>query len=140
MNDAALERMPHRGAMRLIETIEQIGPERIQARARDHGATDYPLRIGGRLFTVALVELGAQAAAAHASIHGVAGAHTGLLLSIRDMRCMGLEVTASTPLIVEAERSGGGEDAAQYRFSVAAAGTTLVEGAAVMSMQGGAPE
>ncbi|MEL6476503.1 MAG: hydroxymyristoyl-ACP dehydratase [Pseudomonadota bacterium] len=136
MSDAALERMPHRGAMLLLEQIAEMGPERIVCQARDHRGADYPLRLDGRLFAVALVELGAQAAAAHASLHGVGGAHTGLLLSLREVAVLALEVPDTPPLTITAERAGGGAGAAHYRFEVTAEGHPLVTGSAILSMQG----
>ena len=71
--EAALARMPQKGAMQLLERILDLDKTTIRCLARDHRAADYPLRIEGRLMGASLVELGAQAAAAHASLHGVGG-------------------------------------------------------------------
>ncbi|MEL7088565.1 MAG: phosphotransferase, partial [Planctomycetota bacterium] len=73
--------MPHKGPMQLIGAITHMDDNTIHAEPTDHTAPDFPLRIDGKLYTSALVELGAQAAAAHASIHGVGGAHAGLVLA-----------------------------------------------------------
>ena len=65
--DDALTRMPHKGRMLLIARVLDADAEGLTAEAVPHRAPDFPLRLNGRLATVALAEIGAQAAAAHAS-------------------------------------------------------------------------
>ncbi len=131
----ALERMPHAGPMRLIEAIEFLDDTHIRCTAVDHAAGDYPLRLGGVLYVAALVELGAQAAAAHASLFGMGAAHTGLVLTLSAVTMQGDEVHAPEPLAVEAKRLHGLDNAAGYRFSVSQAGANLVTGETLLSMQ-----
>lgn len=134
-----LTRMPHRGPMLLIESVVEISAERILCRARDHRHPDYPLRRRGRLMTAALAELGAQAAAAHASVHGVGGKHIGLLLALRNLSiaCPDADVL-SAPIEIGAERLDIDGTAARYRFALDAAGLgkPALTGEAILSIRG----
>lgn len=140
MTDQALARMPHKGAMLLLDRVERLEEDRIRCIARDHRAPDYPLRVEGRLMSVALVELGAQAAAAHASVHGIDGAHTGLLLSLRAVEVFEMAAdSVSCPFEIEAERIEATAIGAHYRFSVRGEGREMLRGEAMLSMQAVAP-
>lgn len=130
----ALQRMPHAGAMRLIAAVEAADATRIDCRATDHAAPDYPLRLDGVLYSAALVELGAQAAAAHASIFGVGAAHTGLVLAIGDLDLHRDCVDDPHPLRMTAERLDRIGSAVAYRFDVTQAGAPLVTGELLLSM------
>jgi predicted hotdog family 3-hydroxylacyl-ACP dehydratase len=130
----ALERMPHAGAMRLIAAIEAADATHIRCRAADHVASDYPLRLDGVLFAAALVELGAQAAAAHASVFGLDAAHTGLVLAISDLALLRDRVEHPEPLLASAERLHQLGGAAAYRFAVSQGGAPLVTGEVLLSM------
>ena len=99
----ALDRMPHKGAMQLIASVEALDETTIYCRAKSHKGRDYPLRTDGRLMTAALVEIGAQAAAAHASIHGQDGSHIGMLLSLQKVEILQLRAEdAPAPLVARA--------------------------------------
>jgi predicted hotdog family 3-hydroxylacyl-ACP dehydratase len=130
----ALARMPHSGAMRLIADIESADAMRIRCRATDHSAPAYPLRLDGVLHIAALVELGAQAAAAHASLFGMGAAHTGLVLGIGDLALYRDRVESAEPLRMAAERVHGLDTAAAYRFSVTQGAAALVTGEILLSM------
>ena len=130
----ALARMPHAGAMRLIEAIEAADGTRIHARATDHAAPDYPLRLGGVLYAAALVELGAQAAAAHASLFGMGAAHAGLVLAIGDLALHRDRVDDPTPLGITAERLDQLDSAAAYRFAVIQAAAPVIGGEILLSI------
>ncbi|MEM1382650.1 MAG: hydroxymyristoyl-ACP dehydratase [Pseudomonadota bacterium] len=133
--ESALIRMPHDGAMLLIETIEAADPNAIRCLMRDHDRPDFPLRVQGRLHTVALVEMGAQAAAAHASIFGIGEDHVGLLLSLSRVEIAVAEIDLPPPLAAEAERLADMPGGAAYRFTVSGGGTVLLTGEATLSMQ-----
>ncbi|MEM7505726.1 MAG: hydroxymyristoyl-ACP dehydratase [Pseudomonadota bacterium] len=136
VTEDALARMPHKGTMLLIERVERMEAGRISCLARDHCTPDYPLRVGSRLMSVALVELGAQAAAAHASVHGIAGAHTGLLLSLRGVEVLLAEADGiAAPLAIEAGRIETTEAGAHYRFTIEGEGRKMLKGEAMLSMQ-----
>jgi predicted hotdog family 3-hydroxylacyl-ACP dehydratase len=130
----ALARMPHGGAMRLVAAIEWADESRIACRATEHAAPDYPLRLHGVLHSAALVELGAQAAAAHASLFGMGAAHTGLVLAIGDLALHGDGVDDPGPLRMSAERLGQLDSAVAYRFAVTQRGGPLVTGELLLSM------
>lgn len=137
--DEALDRMPHRGAMRLLEAIEAVSETEIICRARAHGAADYPLRLEGHLEPLALTELGAQAAAAHASLYGMGAAHTGLVLSLSGIDIRQDTVPDGGNLTICAERIRALDAAASYRFTVLAAkaggdATEVLTGEVLLSM------
>lgn len=135
MTAEALARMPHKGPMLLIAEIVETTDDRIVARARDHRNPAHPLRIDGTLHAPALVELGAQAAAAHASLHGIGGAHTGLLLALREAEVLRHDPdAASGPFTVTAERLAADASGARYRFRVSDGATDHLRGEALMSM------
>lgn len=137
MTGELLERMPQKGPMLLIERVVEIDADRIRCLARDHGGADYPLRIDGELEPASLVELGAQAAAAHASAHGMGQHHAGLLLALRDVEITG-DVGAG-PLEVRAERLFFDEGGARYRFAVGPEAAPVLSGEAMMKMRRVAP-
>ncbi len=130
----ALARMPHRGAMRLIAAVEAADGAGIRCRATDHAPPDYPLRLDGVLYAAALVELGAQAAAAHASLFGMRAAHSGLILAINDLDLRCVHIADPAPLRMQAERRDQMEGAAAYRFAVSQHDTPLVTGEILLSM------
>lgn len=139
MTELALERMPQKGPMLLIERVCAIDEDSIRCVAKDHRDADHPLRIEGVLETASLVELGAQAAAAHASQHGIGGRHSGLLLSLQGVEILaepGASALDHAPLDVVAERRDVLDGAARYRFTVLAEDRPVLQGEAVMQMRG----
>lgn len=131
----ALERMPHAGPMRLIAAIEAADESRIRCIATNHSGPDYPLRLSGVLYAASLVEIGAQAAAAHASVFGIGAAHTGLVLTIGDLSIERDLVECPDPLVVTAERLRGMDAAAAYRFTAEQNGGVLASGELLLSMR-----
>lgn len=130
----ALARMPHAGTMRLVASIEAADATCIRCRATDHARPDHPLRLGGVLHAAALVELGAQAAAAHASLFGMGMAHAGLVLAIGDVALHGNRIESAEPLRMSAERLHQLETAAAYRFVVTQGTAHVVTGEILLSM------
>ena len=135
MLDEALRRMPHAGPMRLIEAVLSADPERVRCRASDHRGEDYPLRIDGVLHGAVLVELGAQAAAVHASLHAIGAAHAGLVLAFGNIDVRRDTVGHQGRLVATAERRALQDDSASYRFEVADEGGTIVTGELLLSMR-----
>lgn len=132
----ALARMPHRGPMLLIERVLEADETTIRCQARDHREPAYPLRIDGKLPMLALVELGAQAAAAHASLFGVGGAHAGVLLSLEGVSAAISDADAvAGPLIATAERLHADPDGARYAFCLWHKSEPVLEGRAMLRMQ-----
>ena len=130
-----LTRAPHKGAMLLIARILRANEESIFCEAKDHSEPTYPLRVQGRLMGVSLVELGAQAAAAHVSLYAVGGAHTGLLLALHNVEVREHEVMSATRLHVSATKLATNDDGARFSFSVARELTELVRGEAMLTMR-----
>ena len=128
--------MPQKGAMLLLERILSADETAIQCLAKDHRGPDYPLRIGGALAPLSLVELGAQAAAAHASLFGIGGHHAGLLLALHNV-----EITAKNFLDGDERLTAGAtqlyfdENGARYDFGVDLAGDIILSGQAMMRME-----
>lgn len=122
--------------MLLIERIVSAGPTEIRCVARDHRAADYPLRLGGELLPLSLVELGAQAAAAHASIIAIGDHHAGLLLALH-----GVEVSDEVALddvgnlYVRATQLHFDPTGARYAFEVQAGSSTILSGQAMLKME-----
>jgi predicted hotdog family 3-hydroxylacyl-ACP dehydratase len=139
MLSRALERMPHAGQMRLIDEILSADAGEILCVARDHSGASYPLRLEGVLYGCALVELGAQAAAAHTSLFGIAGAHTGLVLSLSNVVVSVDRVTDDAPLRISAVQQQSLDDAARYHFEVQGGTGVLVSGDVLLSLQRGTP-
>ncbi len=136
LNDA-LERMPHKGAMRLIDQITAVSKEEIHCLGVPHGDADYPLRLHGILYTANLVELGAQAAAAHASIGDLKGNHTGLLIGLQNVTLMTSTVSdCSEALHITARQLHFDGNGALYNFEISSQGQKYIEGRATLKMQG----
>ncbi|MEM7120263.1 MAG: phosphotransferase [Pseudomonadota bacterium] len=132
----ALDMMPQKGTMRLLERIDDADATAITCRARDHRDPDYPLRLDGKLMGVTLVELGAQAAAAHASLHGVGGHHTGLLVTLQDVTVDRPDGDAAIGCFVaHAEQLFFDEGVARYRFAVRDERGDYVRGEAMLKMR-----
>ena len=138
--EVALERMPHRGPMQLIEAVLQADEDSVECRAKPHQASTYPLRVDGRLHNSALVELGAQAAAAHASLHGIGKAHVGLLLTLSNVEMGDTDADqCEDAMTVRAIRLYGDADSARYRLQVRRGDSQVIlSGDAVLSMRASA--
>jgi predicted hotdog family 3-hydroxylacyl-ACP dehydratase len=129
--DWLAERLPHRGAMNLLDEVVAWDDEHLHARARNHGAADHPLRREGRLPVACAIEYAAQAAAAHGALldeaSPVPGA--GFLASVRSAQFHACRLDdVAGPLDVEVARTGAGAGGVAYAFRVSAAGRTLAEG------------
>ena len=81
------ELLPHRGNARMLERVSSRDETTIVARTSTHRAEGNPLRRGGRLASVVLIEYGAQAMAMHGALRSRdAGLEpqSALLVSVRD--------------------------------------------------------
>lgn len=134
--ERAFERMPQKGPMLLLDSIIVIGETSISCRVRDHRSPSYPLRIEGRLMGGSLVELGAQAAAAHASMHGMGGSHAGLLLALHDVTITLADADKAVGLFTcTAERLYFDDGFARYGFVIRDEIEDRVYGEATLKMQ-----
>ena len=135
--DHALDRMPHKGAMRLIERIVSADEAQIHCIGINHAVGDYPLRLNGQLLSVTLVELGAQAAAAHASLFNIRGNHTGLLIAIQNVAVVRHEVGETRKnLEIFASQLHFDANGAIYGFRVSDEHGDVVKGRAILKMKG----
>jgi predicted hotdog family 3-hydroxylacyl-ACP dehydratase len=130
-------RIPHSGAMCLLDAIVGWDAERIRATATSHRDAGNPLRSKGRLASVCGVEYAAQAMAAHGALLGADDGkrpRVGVLTSVRGVRAHVERLdTLDGALEIEAERIGGDDNTVLYRFDVRCGGKSVIEGrAAVM--------
>ena len=131
-----LDRMPQKGAMLLIERIVSTDELTIDCVACDHTQDDYPLRMNGHLFPVSLVEIGAQAAAAHASFFGIGGHHKGLLLALHGVEIAdGAVHENGDRLHARATQLHFDETGARYSFEITAGGHLVLSGQAMLKME-----
>ncbi len=131
-----LNRMPHQGAMRLIKRVVIATDTHIHCVASDHNVNDYPLRLNGTLFSVTLVELGAQAAAVHTSLYNIANNHTGLLIGLKKVEFTKNVVgETSQNLDIYADQIHFDADVALYSFCVRSEEQEIVKGQAMLQMK-----
>ena len=136
----AIDRMPQKGIMCLIQEVLSADETSIRCRAKDHRSVKYPLRIAGELMTASLVELGAQAAAAHASLYGIGTHHAGMLLALQNVELRDADDNLSDGLLeASAERVHFDDAAARYRFAVHYRSSEVLSGEAMLMMQAAPP-
>ena len=132
----AIDRMPQKGDMCLIDMVLDADETSIKCRAKDHSKVAYPLRIDGQLMKTSLVELGAQAAAAHASLYGIGDHHAGMLLALHNVEISQADVDlAGSPFNATAERLHFDDTGARYRFAVSSETREILSGEAMLMMQ-----
>ena len=139
--------LPHRGAMCLIDSVEQWTPQAIRCRSLSHQRQPHPLaRADGSLGAACGVEYAAQAMALHAALSTTLGTPPGMAPStslsrlpvgmLAGLRALELKVARlddiGVPLDIEARLESGDPRAAVYAFSVAADGRTLLDGRATV--------
>lgn len=128
-------RIPHHGNMCLLDAVDAWNGEAIRCRATSHRDPANPLRDGGSLPGTAAIEYAAQAMAVHGALLAPAdGApRAGYLASVRSVHITVTRLdTVAGELEVHAERLTGNDSQVLYRFTVVAAGTTLVSGRAAV--------
>lgn len=87
MSAAAISGLiPHRGGMCLLDAVESWSAEGIVCRATSHLDPFNPLRRGGKLSSLAGIEYGLQAAAAHGALLDHAPQPPGYLAGLRSVR------------------------------------------------------
>ena len=129
-------RIPHQGAMCLLERVVDWDEDFVVCEAVSHRSPANPLRAEGRLAAVCGIEYAAQAMAVHGALRAQTGERPrmGYLASVRKLT---LEVErlddVAGPLVVEARRMGSEESNVLYAFEVRDAERVLLAGrAAVM--------
>jgi predicted hotdog family 3-hydroxylacyl-ACP dehydratase len=138
-------RIPHSGAMCLLDAIIEWDAQRIRCVATSHRLADNPLRHKGRLASVCGIEYAAQAMAAHGALIGGAGddskdsedskPRAGMLTSVRSVKTYVERLdTLDAPLDIQAERLSGDDNTVLYRFEVRCADAPVVEGRAIVML------
>jgi predicted hotdog family 3-hydroxylacyl-ACP dehydratase len=118
-----MERIPHAGAMRLLDSVHDWNATSIHAKGERHLPHDHPLRDGAALHAIHLAEYGAQAVAVHGALVAASQGDTrtrqGRLVSLRDVQLLVEYVDLSAaPLDVHAQCLMADERSAQYTFKV----------------------
>lgn len=124
-------RVPHTGAMCLLEAMESCSTDEIVCRIGHHAAASNPLRLDDRLPAASALEYASQAMALHGSLATSGKPPTsGFLASARDLRLHVERLDeAAGPLRVRAQRLAGDSGQAMYRFELRdGTGRLLVEG------------
>ncbi|WP_206996675.1 hotdog family protein [Trinickia mobilis] len=128
-------RIPHSGAMCLLDEVEAWSDERIRCVATSHRDPNHPLRFNGRLAAVCGIEYAAQAMA----VHGAALAaqtqrpRAGFLASLRNVETHVERLdTLDGVLIVEAERISGDANNVLYRFTLRCGAQLVMTGRAAV--------
>lgn len=128
-------RIPHQGAMCLLEAVSEWSPVAIRCSAISHRQADNPMRAEGRLGAACGVEYAAQAMALHGSLLAEAGGHPrqGFLASVRgvDLAVERLDDVAGD-LDIRAERLSGDDNNVLYEFSVRDGERLLLSGRAAV--------
>jgi predicted hotdog family 3-hydroxylacyl-ACP dehydratase len=138
------KRVPHQGAMCLLDALLGWDAGEIRCRIAGHADTAHPLRSADGLPACTAIEYAAQAMALHAALSGGDGAAPtpGFLASARDVHLLVPRLDdAPGPLEVRAKRQAGDARQALYRFELAdAAGRLLVSGRAAVVLNTPLPE
>lgn len=125
-------RVPHRGAMCLLDAMESCSADEIVCLITNHAAASNPLRLDDQLPAASALEYASQAMALHGSLAASGGKPptSGFLASARDVRLQVARLDgAGGPLRVLARRLAGDAGQAMYRFELRDAhGRLLVEG------------
>jgi predicted hotdog family 3-hydroxylacyl-ACP dehydratase len=128
-------RIPHQGAMCLLEAVVACSESAIDCRAISHRDPANPLRTNGRLGAANGIEYAAQAMAVHgALLAGQTDApRQGYLTSVRGVRLL-VERLDDLPeaLAIHAERLSGDANHILYQFSLSHAGQLLLDGRAAV--------
>lgn len=138
--DQIAERIPHAGAMCLLDSVTDWSADHIVCVASSHRDLANPLRSGGRLGVLCGIEYAAQAMATHGGLrmagHGdEAGQRpkAGFLASVRGVAAhVGRLDDCASDLRVEARRVSGDDSLVMYEFSVRDADRLLIEGRAAV--------
>ena len=128
-------RIPHAGAMNLLDSVIEWNAQTIRCRATSHRDANNPLRVAGTLYAISGVEYASQAMAVHGALSGsVAGRpRAGYLASLRDVVCHRATLDSEhDELSVFAESLMGDDTRVMYAFSVSDGDEEIVGGRATV--------
>ena len=139
-HDWIAARVPHQGAMCLLDRVESASAQAIRCHARSHRDAANPLRQHGRLGAACGVEYAAQAMALHGALaaqaEGRRAPAMGFLVSVRQLL---LHVTRlddlAGDLCVRAETEADNGDHSVYAFALSDdGGRPLLAGRAIVML------
>ncbi|OCS44756.1 hotdog family protein [Ralstonia pickettii] len=128
-------RIPHSGAMCLLDAVVAWDDAHIHCSATSHLDAANPLRSHGQLAAACGIEYAAQAMAVHGALCDAAQPRprAGFLASVRSVEAHVPRLdTIETPLDVEADRIGGDGNNVLYRFTVRSGARILLTGRAAV--------
>lgn len=144
--DEICARIPHAGAMCLLDRVEAWDQDGITCSASSHHDARNPLRSHGRLHAVCGLEYAAQAMAVHGSLINDAGSghspenppgkpKVGFLASVRELK-MHVERLdkVAADLRIKVQRLNHIEGISVYGFEVAAGDRLLISGRAAVKI------
>ena len=133
-------RVPHAGAMCLLDTLQAWDADRIHCTAVSHVDLHHPLRTKHGLLAPVAIEYAGQAMALHAGLVAAPGStpRAGFLASARGLVCHVPRLDDThAPLHIHAHNLLGDARQAQYSFKLTDAnGRGLVEGRATVVLAG----
>lgn len=130
--------IPHQGAMCLLDSVRSWDAETIRCTASSHRDPGNPLASRGALDVLCGIEYAAQAMAVHGSL-AAAGKRSsaGYLASVREVICHVSRLDAmADDLEIAATRLAGNQSTASYSFTLGCGGATLLQGRAVVVLEG----
>ena len=123
------QRVPHRGAMCLLEEVLDWDGDTIVCRATSHRDPANPLRSENGLAGIIGVEYAAQAVAVHGSLTSSSEPQKGYLAGLRDIvGAVSRLDTEQDDLVVSATRVAAESGRLLYDFRIEAAGRELLRG------------
>ncbi|WP_153147009.1 hotdog family protein [Dechloromonas sp. H13] len=134
-------RIPHQGAMCLLDAVVDWSETAISCRAVSHADPANPLRADGRLGAVAGIEYAAQAMAVHGALLAAADEppRQGYLASVRGVQLHVARLDdLAGELTITAERLSGDGNHVLYQFALSHAGRCLLEGRAAVILDAAA--
>ncbi|MEE4303202.1 MAG: hypothetical protein V2J19_03535 [Wenzhouxiangella sp.] len=127
-------RVPHAGAMVLIDEVVSHDDARITCRAETGPLENHPLARKGVLPASALAEYGAQAMAVHGSLLAATDAPPleGRLVALPELELGLAALDEPAELVIHAERIGGSAVGEVYEFRILGDETMLARGRATV--------
>lgn len=124
--------IPHAGTMCLLDRVIRYDDSAIECATLSHRSKDQPLRAGGALAAVHLIEYGAQAMAVHGGLLAKAAggaASPGLLVAVRDVKLFVARIDdIAGELTVRARRLVANAGGWLYAFEIDAGDRRLASG------------
>ncbi len=128
-------RIPHQGAMCLLDRLETWDRDGLHCTTATHRDPANPLRTPAGLLAPTAIEYAAQAMALHGALVAPPdeGARPGYLASVRGVEFHGLRLDAlPAPLDVRAQRLAGDDRQILYRFTVGDPAAPFAQGRATV--------